>query len=112
MKIAIPTASGRLCPHFGHCDQFALVEVADDDPKTMRTTMSTPPPHEPGLLPRWLHAQGVEVVIAGGMGHRAQELFAQSDIRVVLGAPNETPEKIVADYLGGSLALGENPCDH
>ena len=24
MKIAIPTANGRLCQHFGHCETFAI----------------------------------------------------------------------------------------
>ncbi len=112
MKIAIPTADGRLCMHFGHCEQFALVEVADGDVKTMRTTMATPPPHEPGLLPRWLHERGVEVVIAGGMGQRAQQLFAQKGIRVVVGAPVETPEALAAAWLDGSLQSGVNACDH
>ena len=32
MKIAIPLAAGRLCMHFGHCEQFALVEV-DEAPR-------------------------------------------------------------------------------
>jgi len=25
MKIAIPIADGKLCAHFGHCEQFSLV---------------------------------------------------------------------------------------
>lgn len=113
MKIAMPVSNGKLCMHFGHCEQFALVEIDDSgDVKTMRTTMATPPPHEPGLLPRWLHEQGVDVVIAGGMGQRAQQLFAQRGIRVLLGAPPDSPETIVAAYLDNHLALGENPCDH
>ena len=112
MKIAIPTAAGRLCMHFGHCEQFALVEIDDGDAKTMQTTMAAPPPHEPGLLPRWLHEQGVDVVIAGGMGQRAQQLFAQSGIRVVVGAPAETPEQLAAAWLDGSLPSGANACDH
>jgi len=112
MKIAIPTAAGRLCMHFGHCEQFALIEIDGGDVKTMRTTMATPPPHEPGLLPRWLHEQGVDVVIAGGMGQRAQQLFAQSGIRVVVGAPAETPEQLAAAWLDGRLQSGVNACDH
>jgi len=112
MKIAIPLAAGRLCMHFGHCEQFALVDVAENDGKAMQTTLVTPPPHEPGLLPRWLQQQGVTLVIAGGMGQRAQQLFGQSGIKVLIGAPPETPEDLVSAYLDGTLQCGGNTCDH
>ena len=70
------------------------------------------PPHQPGLLPSWLHERGAGIIIAGGMGARAQELFAQKNIKVVIGAPSETPEQIVKAFLGGSLETGVNICDH
>ena len=72
----------------------------------------TPPPHEPGLLPRWLHEQGADVIIAGGMGQRAQQLFAEKGIRVVYGVPSDTPETIVTAFLDGTVVSGENLCDH
>jgi len=112
MKIAIPVADGKLCMHFGHCDQFALVE-ADRENRTVKgKTMLTPPPHEPGVLPRWLHEQGASVIIAGGMGQRAQALFAERGIQVLVGAPEGTPETLVEQYLKGTLISGVNVCDH
>jgi Mrp family chromosome partitioning ATPase/predicted Fe-Mo cluster-binding NifX family protein len=112
MKIAIPVADGRLCMHFGHCEQFALVEV-DDGSKTITSTRYlTPPPHEPGALPRWLHEQGVHVIIAAGMGQRAQGLFSQNGIQVVVGAPAEKPQDVISAYLAGTLKAGQNVCDH
>jgi hypothetical protein len=54
MKIAIPLTSGTLSSHFGHCEQFAVI---DADPKTKKILSRedvTPPPHEPGLYPKWL----------------------------------------------------------
>lgn len=112
MKIAIPLADGRLSMHFGHCEQFALVEVDQQGGAPVKTTYLTPPPHEPGVLPRWLHEQGADVIIAGGMGQRAQQLFAQSGIQVVVGAPADAPETIVQSYLDGTLVSGRNFCDH
>jgi predicted Fe-Mo cluster-binding NifX family protein len=112
MKIAIPLADGRLCMHFGHCEQFALLDVDAATHKPTKTVLLTPPPHEPGLLPRWLHEQGATVIIAGGMGQRAQQLFAQNGIAVVVGAPADTPESLVSAYLDGSLQSGANACDH
>jgi len=98
--------------HFGHCDQFALVE-ADRENRTVKgKTMLTPPPHEPGVLPRWLHEQRASVIIAGGMGQRAQALFAERGIQVLVGAPEGTPETLVEQYLKGTLISGVNVCDH
>jgi ATP-binding protein involved in chromosome partitioning len=72
----------------------------------------TPPPHEPGLLPKWLAEKGVNCVIAGGMGSRAQQLFTESGIRVVTGAAGGSPKELVEQYLKGSLQTGANTCDH
>jgi len=112
MKIAIPIAQGRLSMHFGHCEQFALVDVDTDNRSVGAVNYATPPAHEPGVLPRWLHEQGAEVIIAGGMGQRAQGLFTKNGITVVVGAPADTPEALAAAYLEGTLEAGENVCDH
>ena len=55
---------------------------------------------------------GRTTVIAGGMGQRAQAIFAENKITVIVGAPAEAPEKLVADYLSGALKTGQNVCDH
>ena len=112
MKIALPVVDGRLSMHFGHCEQFALVEVDETRKTVLRTEYLTPPPHEPGVLPRWLREQGAGVVIAGGMGRRAQSLFAEHGIEVIVGAPSEAPEEVVSAYLADTLKTGENICDH
>lgn len=112
MKIAIPLDKGRLAAHFGHCEQFALVDVDEAARTHDGTTVLKAPPHEPGLLPRWLHEQGADVILAGGMGARAQQLFAEKGIRVVCGLPADTPETVVKTFLDGKLAAGQNPCDH
>ncbi len=111
MKIAIPLVGGRVSMHFGHCEQFALVE-ADEQNNIIGKTMLDSPPHEPGVLPAWLNEQGAEVIIAGGMGNRAQQLFTQSGITVVVGAPTGEAEDVVSAYLGGTLEAGDNICDH
>ena len=110
MKFAIPLAEGKLTAHFGHCQEFALVEVEDNQIKEKE--ILDPPPHEPGVLPKWLHEQGADVIIAGGMGMRAIDLFTQNDIKVVTGAPSLTPEELVKQYLDNTLTAGDNLCDH
>ena len=112
MRIAIPLSNGRLSMHFGHCQSFALIDVSVDEQEVLQREDVDAPPHQPGLLPPWLAQRGANVIIAGGMGHRAQELFAQSGIQVVVGAPVASPEKLVAGFLEGTLQFGENACDH
>ena len=110
MKFAIPTAEGKLAAHFGHCREFAIIEVENDQIKNKE--MLPPPAHEPGVLPKWLHEMGAEVIIAGGMGQMAVNLFQQNGIKVVLGAPTMEPDAIVKSYLENSLTTGDNICDH
>ena len=64
MRIAIPLADGKLAMHFGHCEKFTLFEVDTEGKKILRSRQIDPPPHVPGLFPRWLNEQGVNHVIA------------------------------------------------
>ena len=108
--LAIPVSQGKLASHFGHCDQFAFIETKAG--KIQRSEIRTPPPHEPGVLPAWLHEQGADVAIVGGMGEQAQALLREKGIKVVIGAPVEAPEVLADQYLKDSLVSGENICDH
>lgn len=112
MKIAIPLAGGKLSLHFGHCEEFALLEIDENTKSVKGKNLLKSPPHEPGVLPKWLGENGATVIIAGGMGQRAQALFAQQNIEVVVGASPDTPEEIAKAYLEGDLKSGANLCDH
>ena len=112
MLIALPTTDDLLCMHFGHCEKFSIFEVNADEKRIITRTVLVPPPHEPGLLPKWLHSEGVNLVIAGGMGQRARDLFAQSGVDVVVGAQPAEPESVVMAYLNDTLTTGDNVCDH
>lgn len=112
IRFAVPTAQGFLCAHFGHCESFALVDVDSDTKQIVCQDSLIPPAHEPGVLPRWLRDQQVDIVIAGGMGQRAQSLFTQNGIKVLVGANSTTPEEVVTAYMNESLETGDNLCDH
>jgi predicted Fe-Mo cluster-binding NifX family protein len=112
MRYAIPVSGGMVSEHFGHCEQFALIDVDEEGKKILRKELVPSPGHQPGLLPQWLAEEGVSVVIAGGMGSRAQGLFKESHIDVVIGVLESDPEKAVVAYLSGALDTGDNICDH
>ena len=112
MKIALPVAQNQVCMHFGHCEEFAIFEVDEESKEIIGNEFFPSPPHQPGMLPEWLAEKGANIIISGGMGMKAQNLFNQCGIEVVLGSPTGKPEDIVSEYLNGTLKTGDNICDH
>jgi len=115
-RIAVPVTGGKLSAHFGHCEEFVIFSPKETSGGTAveaeAVDVLEAPPHQPGLLPAWLNERGVNMVIAGGMGSRAQELFSQAGIEVMVGAASTDPKEIVQSYLDGTLVAGQNVCDH
>lgn len=108
-KIAIPVSYGKLSGHFGRCEHFALYE--EENGVIKQKTIHPSPPHQPGLLPQWLANQGATDIITGGMGVMAQQLFAQNNINVILGAPEMDADQVVKDFVEGRILSSDNTCD-
>ena len=110
-KIAIPVdENGILDGHLGHCKFFALLNV--DGNKIVSEEKVVPPPHEPGVLPKWLADQGVSDVLAGGMGHKAIQIFNYNNVNVFVGAPQLTAQELVEGFLKETIEFTANYCDH
>jgi len=109
-KFAIPTLNEKLTAHFGHCEKFAIVDVEED--KVINEEFIVPPVHQPGVYPKFLADHGVHVIIAGGMGQKAQDLFAMNNIEVHMGVQDGSPTELVMSYLKNQLQTGQNLCDH
>lgn len=101
MLIAFPKEGDRVCPHFGHCEQFALY---DTDTKMWKNVDN--PGHVPGALPVFLNKLGANLVIAGGMGAKAQELFVQQGIDVIVGIDLPLTEALQAYEEGRLVSTG------
>jgi len=108
--VAVPTINKKLCVHFGHCEQFAVVETTGN--KVTKVDYLTPPVHQPGTYPRFLADKGVSAVLAGGIGDKAKTIFVQNNIEVFMGVSAEDPEALVEQYLTDQLQIGDNQCDH
>jgi predicted Fe-Mo cluster-binding NifX family protein len=104
MLIAIPSEGKMVCPHFGHCEAFALY---DTDSNSLRSIPN--PGHEPGFLPGFLKEQGADLVIAGGMGGRAQDLFATQGIQLIVGVAGSLKD-VIALYEKGELKSSGAVC--
>lgn len=110
MRIAVPMIAGQFSGHFGGADSFGLFEVDEANKAIVSKTVAPAPPHEQGSFPRWVHAQGAHVILAGGMGPRAVQMFEEYGIRVVTGVGSEDPEAAVRAFLSGTLIPSGEPC--
>lgn len=97
MLIAIPSEGNIVCAHFGHCEEFAFYDTTTKSIKSVKN-----PGHQPGFLPGFLKDLGAELVIAGGMGGRAQELFAAQGIQLIVGVSGSIQD-VIALYEKGEL---------
>lgn len=110
-KIAVPVdENGILDAHFGHCKFFSVMETKDKE--ILSEEKLVPPPHEPGLLPKWLAERGVTDIVAGGMGQRAIQIFNANGVNAFVGAPMLSSKELAQGLLNGSLSLSANYCDH
>ena len=110
MKIAIPLHEGQFCDHFGGAETFVFYSVDEDGQTILDRIRSAPPEHGRGVFPMWLRQQGATVVLAGGMGPRAMDIFSHHGIEVCLGVHGGDPEKIVNGYLDGTLETTGQVC--
>jgi len=107
MKVAISTDGNQVSAHFGRCPSFTIANI--EDGQVLSKEIISNPGHRAGFLPEFLHGQGVECIIAGGMGNRASMLFGDSGIKIIIGVTgsvDETIEKLAE----GTLKGGESLC--
>lgn len=109
MKIAIASDGGQVAGHFGHCERFRIYEIEGNS--IVSETEIVNPEHKPGFLPVFLQSHGVEVVVAGGMGQRAQDIFRLKGVKVYAGVSG-TLDDVLASYLAGTLVGTGAVCQH
>lgn len=108
MKIGVAKDGINISQHFGHCEGFDVFEV--EGGKITGKNFIQSPGHQPGFLPPFLAQKGVNVVIAGGMGATAQQLFQQHGITVVVGVQG-TIDDAVKSFLNGTLVSTGSVCE-
>ncbi|GLI55348.1 hypothetical protein PM10SUCC1_08620 [Propionigenium maris DSM 9537] len=110
IRIAFPTNNGETVEtHFGHCKRFAIYTVKGQE--IVNREIVDAPPHQPGLLPRFLGELKANTIITGGMGQRAIDFFKAQDIEVILGATGGI-EGNLKEYMGGALYSKGSACSH
>ncbi len=109
MKVAISTDQGYVSAHFGRCQSYTIFEIEEDQILSKQEIPN--PGHQPGFLPEYLSDKGVNCIIAGGMGPRAQDLFAQKNIETIIGVQG-TIDDIIEKFTAQKLEAGDDLCNH
>lgn len=107
MKISISTDGDFVSPHFGRCPVFTIVEIEDNRLISKRTIDN--PGHHPAFLPQFFHEQGIDCIVAGGMGARAKGLFDQCCIKTLTGISGSIDD-IIDKLIKGTLEEGQSLC--
>jgi len=108
MKIAVASERELVTEHFGHCKNFNIYEVERNN---IIKEISIPNPgHKPGFLPNFLNDLGINVIISGGMGAGAINIFNNKNIEVITGACGNA-RKLVESYIDGELVSTDSICN-
>ena len=87
MKIAVAAMGNTVAGHFGHCENFIFFDTADG---VITAVNSVPNPgHRPGFLPNFLADNGAQVIISGGMGGGAVDIFNERGVEVIVGVQGD-----------------------
>ena len=113
MKIAIPiTDTHEFSAHYGASSGLACFEADDDTRTLLIASVLTPIDGTPCSWPDRLHAEGVTVMLVGGMGSGARTRCEALGIEVIDGMPELSPAMLAVSFLDGTLQPGESACQH
>jgi predicted Fe-Mo cluster-binding NifX family protein len=107
MRIAISTDGDFVSAHFGRCPLFTIVDI--EEGKIAKKEVVENPGHQPGFIPQFLHQQGVECIVCGGMGRRAIDFFNELNIQAVIGVTGKI-DGVLEKLANGTLEGGESLC--
>lgn len=107
LKVAVASDNGMVTEHFGHCEGFMIFSTQEGKITAQETLPN--PGHKPGFLPNYLADNGVQVIISGGMGGGAIDIFNTRNIEVIVGASGGA-QNAVEKYLRGELKSTGSVC--
>lgn len=107
MRIAVAAMGNTVAGHFGHCENFIFFDTENNQ---ITAENSVPNPgHRPGFLPNFLADNGAQVIISGGMGGGAVDIFNERGVEVIIGVQGDARAAVEA-YLKGELQSTGSIC--
>ena len=110
-KIAVPIGeNNQVDDHFGHCKYFNIYTIHDDN-KTIevQTLPSTEGCGCKSNIAGVLAKEGVQLMLAGGIGGGAINVLNRSNIDVVRGCSGDV-ESLIKAYINGEIIDSGETC--
>lgn len=111
MKIAVPvTKENQIDGHFGHCESYGVFTITEQ--KEIANVKSVQSPQGCGCksdIASVLAADGVSLMLAGGIGGGAINVLNNSGIEVIRGCSGDAAE-VVKLYLKGLVEDSGSSC--
>jgi len=107
MKIAVASENGTVSEHFGRCEGFIIFKIKNN--QIIKSETVANPGHRPRFLPNFLNDIGINVIISGGMGGGAVDIFNEKNIEVIVGAKGNA-KTVIEAYLQGLLKTNGSVC--
>jgi predicted Fe-Mo cluster-binding NifX family protein len=111
MKIAVPvTSTNQVDGHFGHCEFYSIYNISDEGKIAEINTI----PSVQGCgcksnIAGVLAADGVTIMLAGGIGGGAINVLNNAGIDVIRGCEGDAQE-VVKSYISGSISDSGESC--
>lgn len=110
MIIAVTYDNGQIFQHFGHTEYMKLYTVENGEVVSAEVKSTSGSGH--GALAGFLRANGVNVLICGGIGGGAQMALADAGIKLYGGCMGEA-DRAVENLLNNTLMYNPNvSCSH
>ena len=110
MKIAVTYENGQIFQHFGHTEYMKIYTVENGEVVSSEVKSTNGSGH--GALAGFLQANGVNVLICGGIGGGAQMALADAGIKLYGGCMGEA-DRAVENLLNNTLLYNPNVrCNH
>ncbi len=110
MKLVVAAQGSQVARHFGHCESFVFFDV--EDGRITGQTRVENPGHKPGFLPNFLADHGAQVIVSGGMGGGAVDIFQERGVQVIVGIEGDVQETAIRFAHGELESTGEVCHEH
>jgi len=113
MKIAVPVTGGNIIDsHFGHCESYNVYSVSENNEITGVKNIASPQGCGcKSNIASVLAADGVSVMLAGGIGGGAINVLNSQGIEVIRGCSGDATA-VVRMFLGGAVKDSGESCQH
>ena len=100
MKIAVTYDKGMVGEHFGHAEAFKVYDIDGETVNSVEVVEVKEQGHD--VMANFIDSLGVDVLICGGIGERAQEAVEDKGIVIVSGASGDADIAVVK-YIAGEI---------